>query len=101
MGSGVGGPAVEDVLHDAAGVPGRAAVVVEELPGVGVRPVTARPGDAGQLRAIVGVEVRIDRVEAKWKLSQNRSAADVDGVVTGLTADGETATATAVQAARG
>jgi transcriptional regulator len=55
----------------------------------------------GQLRAIVGVEVRISRVEAKWKLSQNRSAADVDGVVAGLTADGETATAAAVQAARG
>jgi transcriptional regulator len=55
---------------------------------------------AGQLRAIVGVEVRISRVEAKWKLSQNRPAADVDGVVAGLTADGETATADAVQAAR-
>jgi len=55
---------------------------------------------AGQLRAIVGVEVRISRVEAKWKLSQNRSDADVDGVVAGLTADGETATADAVQAAR-
>ena len=55
---------------------------------------------AGQLRAIVGVEVRITRVEAKWKLSQNRPAADVDGVVTGLTADRETATAAAVQAAR-
>ena len=55
---------------------------------------------AGQLRAIVGVEVRISRVEAKWKLSQNRPAADVDGVVTGLTADRETATAAAVQAAR-
>ena len=55
---------------------------------------------AGQLRAIVGVEVRISRVEAKWKLSQNRPPADVDGVVTGLTDDGETATAAAVQAAR-
>lgn len=39
---------------------------------------------SGQLRAIVGVEVDIDRVEAKWKLSQNRSAADVDGVIAGL-----------------
>lgn len=38
----------------------------------------------GQLRAIVGVEVEIDRVEAKWKLSQNRSAADVAGVIAGL-----------------
>lgn len=39
---------------------------------------------AGQLRAIVGVEVRITRIEAKLKLSQNRPAADVDGVVAGL-----------------
>ncbi|OMQ14134.1 transcriptional regulator, partial [Modestobacter sp. VKM Ac-2676] len=48
---------------------------------------------AGQLRAIVGVEVRIARIEANWKLSQNRSAADVDGVVAGLRADGAAATA--------
>ena len=50
----------------------------------------------GQLRAIVGVEIAISRVEAKFKLSQNRPEADVDGVITGLTADGEEATATAV-----
>lgn len=37
-----------------------------------------------QLRAIVGVEVRLDRLEAKRKLSQNRIADDVDGVVAGL-----------------
>jgi transcriptional regulator len=42
------------------------------------------PYIAGQLRAIVGIEVEIDRVEAKWKLSQNRSAADVAGVIAGL-----------------
>jgi transcriptional regulator len=36
---------------------------------------------AGQLRAIVGVELRISRIEAKRKLSQNRSAADVAGVI--------------------
>jgi transcriptional regulator len=34
----------------------------------------------GQLRAIVGVELRIERIEAKSKLSQNRSVADQDGV---------------------
>jgi transcriptional regulator len=39
---------------------------------------------AGQLRAIVGLEVAITRVEAKWKLSQNRSADDVAGTVAGL-----------------
>jgi transcriptional regulator len=38
----------------------------------------------GQLRAIVGVEILIERVEAKAKLSQNRSDADRDGVVRGL-----------------
>ncbi|WP_460813827.1 FMN-binding negative transcriptional regulator [Nocardioides korecus] len=42
----------------------------------------------GQLRAIVGVELHVERVEAKAKLSQNRSAADVAGVVAGLRADG-------------
>lgn len=41
---------------------------------------------AGQVRAIVGIEVVIERVEAKAKLSQNRPAADVDGVVTALSA---------------
>jgi transcriptional regulator len=39
---------------------------------------------AGQLRAIVGVELVIDRIEAKSKLSQNRSEADRSGVVAGL-----------------
>ena len=53
----------------------------------------------GQLRAIVGVELRITRVEAKAKLSQNRSAADARGVVRGLTEDGETTMADAVRAA--
>jgi len=55
---------------------------------------------AGQLRAIVGVEVRIRRVEAKWKLSQNRPGADIDGVLDGLTADGRSDVAAAVRAAR-
>ena len=39
---------------------------------------------AQQMKAIVGVEIRIDRLEGKWKMSQNRSQADVDGVVRGL-----------------
>ena len=38
---------------------------------------------AGQLRAIVGVEVLIDRIEGKFKLSQNRSTADIEGVIAG------------------
>jgi transcriptional regulator len=39
---------------------------------------------AGQLRAIVGLEVAISRVEAKWKLSQNRPEGDRLGVVAAL-----------------
>ena len=37
-----------------------------------------------QLKAIVGVEFRISRIEGKWKMSQNRVGADVDGVIQGL-----------------
>jgi transcriptional regulator len=43
---------------------------------------------AGQLRAIRGVIVHLDAVEAKAKLSQNRSLADRVGVVSGLLAEG-------------
>jgi transcriptional regulator len=39
---------------------------------------------SGQLRAIVGVSMAVTRVEAKTKLSQNRSAEDRAGVVEGL-----------------
>jgi len=48
--------------------------------------VTDAPADyvAGQLRAIVGVALPIERLEGKWKLSQNRPAADQAGVVAGL-----------------
>jgi transcriptional regulator len=40
---------------------------------------------AGQLRAIVGIEVTIEGIEAKSKLSQNRSGTDADGVLSALT----------------
>ena len=50
------------------------------------RAVTDAPPEYidGQLRAIVGVELTITRIEAKQKLSQNRSALDRQGVVAGL-----------------
>ena len=41
-----------------------------------------------QLRAIVGIELTIEKVEAKAKLSQNRDDADFSGVVTGLRSEG-------------
>jgi transcriptional regulator len=37
-----------------------------------------------QARAIVGLQLRITRLEAKAKLSQNRSVADIDGTIEGL-----------------
>ena len=55
---------------------------------------------AGQLRAIVGIEVVISRIEAKAKLSQNRPAADIDGVVEGTRQHGDETMSRAVDEAR-
>jgi transcriptional regulator len=48
--------------------------------------VSDAPADyiAQQMKAIVGVEITIDRLEGKWKMSQNRSDSDIDGVIRGL-----------------
>jgi transcriptional regulator len=43
------------------------------------------------LGAIVGVEIPITRLVGKWKLSQNRSVADRQGVIAGLEGDGSEA----------
>jgi transcriptional regulator len=57
------------------------------------RPVPWHVADApadyldAMLKAIVGIEIEVTRVEGKFKLSQNRSAADRTGVVLGLEAD--------------
>jgi len=44
---------------------------------------------AGQLRGIVGIEVKVEDVQAKSKMSQNRSEADRAGVVDGLRRSGD------------
>src|SRR5216683_418446 len=59
-----------------------------------------RPFVEGQLRAIVGVELQITRIEAKAKLSQNRPPADVEGVIAGLRERGDKEMADAVEEAR-
>jgi transcriptional regulator len=88
---------VEDIVrrltakHEAARLesPGQApAWSVDDAP---------RPFIEGQLRAIVGLELRITRIEAKAKLSQNRPATDIAGVVAGLAARGDDRMAEAVQ----
>jgi transcriptional regulator len=48
------------------------------------------------IKAIVGIEIPISRVEAKWKVSQNRPVEDRAGVVAGLAGEpGEQAAAMA------
>jgi transcriptional regulator len=48
---------------------------------------------AAQLKGIFGIEIEIDRIEGKWKVSQNRPESDRTGVADGLAAEGETAMA--------
>jgi transcriptional regulator len=43
----------------------------------------------GMLQAIVGFEIAVDRLEGKFKLSQNRRREDVDGVASALEAQGQ------------
>ena len=42
----------------------------------------------GQINAIIGIEIPIARIEGKWKVSQNRSVADRQGVHEGLQQEG-------------
>jgi transcriptional regulator len=51
-----------------------------------------------QIRAIVGVEIVIETLEGKSKMSQNRSAADRAGVAEGLRREGAEALAQRVEA---
>lgn len=65
------------------------------------RPVPWEVGDAPldyiekMLGAIVGIEIEIEAIAGKWKVSQNRSAADREGVARTLSAEGGTAEAMA------
>jgi transcriptional regulator len=48
-----------------------------------------------QMKGIIGLEIPVHRIEGKWKVSQNRPAADRAGVVAGLRERGETSEAMA------
>ena len=52
---------------------------------------------AGQLRAIVGLQLELTRIEAKAKLSQNRTPDDVRGVIDGLAGVGASETQALVE----
>jgi transcriptional regulator len=64
--------------------------------------VTDAPADyiETMLRAIVGIEIELTSLVGKWKLGQNRSALDRDGVVRGLEADGRAGPAALAQLMR-
>jgi transcriptional regulator len=61
--------------------------------------ITDAPADyiASQVKGIVGLEMAIERLEGKWKVSQNRSEQDRSGVARGL-AELNTADSLAMQA---
>lgn len=50
---------------------------------------------AAQLKGIIGVEIRIARIEGKWKVSQNRPEPDRVGVASGFRQQGSDAAAMA------
>lgn len=52
-----------------------------------------------RLKAIVGIEIPIARIDGKWKMSQNRPAEDRTGVIDGLRSAGHRAAADAVEQA--
>ena len=54
---------------------------------------------ASQIKGIVGLEIPVSRIERKWKVSQNRVAADAAGVAEGLRGEGEEADAVAAAVA--
>jgi transcriptional regulator len=53
--------------------------------------VTDAPADFvdSHLKAIVGIEIPVTKILGKWKTSQNRPAADREGVARGLRAQGD------------
>lgn len=53
--------------------------------------VSQAPSDylEGQLKAIVGFELKLSRIEVSFKMSQNKTKADLDGVVAGLSQQGK------------
>ncbi|MCA9834620.1 MAG: FMN-binding negative transcriptional regulator [Thermomicrobiales bacterium] len=53
-----------------------------------------------QLGHIIGIEISINRLEAKWKLNQNRTLADREGVIAGLSNRGSQPDATIAEMMR-
>ncbi len=80
-------------IHDPAWLEGFLGTLTDRHEAQRAQPwhISDAPQDyrKAQYRAIVGLELQIERVEAKFKLSQNRSAADRAGVLAGLAEEGD------------
>jgi transcriptional regulator len=74
--------------HDAEWLRAFVTALTDEHERAGAAPwkVSDAPAEYidAQLRAIVGVEMRVVSLEGKWKLSQNRPEEDVSAVIEGL-----------------
>ncbi len=55
---------------------------------------------AAQIKGIVGLQIPISRIEGKWKISQNRSAADAAGVAQGLRGEADAMAALVAERSR-
>jgi transcriptional regulator len=53
---------------------------------------------ASQIKGIIGIEIDIAEIDGKWKVSQNRSTADSNGVAAGLEAESAAMSDAAVMA---
>lgn len=47
---------------------------------------------ASQMRGIVGLEIPVDRIDGKWKVSQNQPAENMPGILAGLRQEDATST---------
>lgn len=92
-----------EIVEDAAGLHEIVAALTERHEATQPAPwrVEDAPADyrAAQYKGIVGVVMTIERIVAKRKLSQNRPPADRQGVIAGLEAAGDHASAAAMRAA--
>ena len=92
------------VIEDPAwiGAQIRALTAVHEAPRAEPWAVEDAPEPfiATQIRAIVGIEIAITRIEGKWKASQNRPPADRAGVAEGLAREGGDASAAMAEIVR-
>lgn len=77
-----------EIFEDADALRAQVEMLTKRFEGRFEKPweVSDAPDDyiARQIKGIVGIRLRIESIEGKAKLNQNRSAADQEGVVAGL-----------------